>query len=130
MAKIKVTRKSYIRKDGTHVKGTTYLTEDKGKSGKTPESEKFFHPNVKMNWHKYLPADVRRANALKAHGGDGTNHCQGFARIIQRDHGRRNKKVDQRRRRLFLLKASIEIRINFKPRGCHTAKVFFMLEIS
>jgi hypothetical protein len=70
MAKIKVTRKSYTRKDGTIVKGTTYYTEDKGKPGKTPESEKFFHPQVKMNWHKDLPVDVRRANALKAHGSD------------------------------------------------------------
>lgn len=70
MAKIKVTRKSYVRKDGTQVKGITYLAEDKGKPGKTPESEKFFHPKVKMNWHKDLPADVRRSNALEAHGGD------------------------------------------------------------
>ncbi|HEX7474689.1 MAG TPA: hypothetical protein VF318_01885 [Dehalococcoidales bacterium] len=70
MAKIKVTRKSYVRKDGTKVKGTTYYTEDKGKPGKTPESEKFFHPKVKMDWHKDLSAEVRRANALEAHGGD------------------------------------------------------------
>lgn len=70
MAKIKVTRKSYVRKDGTAVKGTTYFTEDKGKPGKTPESEKFFHPTVKLNWHKDLPAEVRRKNALEAHGGD------------------------------------------------------------
>ncbi len=70
MPKIKVTRKSYVRKDGTKVKGTTYYTEDKGKPGKTPESEKFFHPQVKMNWSKDLPEEVRRRNALKAHGGD------------------------------------------------------------
>jgi hypothetical protein len=70
MAKIKVTRKSYTRKDGTVVKGTTYFTEDKGKPGKTPESEKFYNPKVKMGWHKNLPADIRRSNALEAHGGD------------------------------------------------------------
>ncbi len=70
MAKIQVTRKSYIRKDGTRVKGTTYYTEDKGKPGKTPESEKFFHPGVKMNWSKESSAEVRRKNALEAHGGD------------------------------------------------------------
>jgi hypothetical protein len=40
MEKIKVTRKSYVRADGTPVKGTTYYTEDKGKPGKTPENEK------------------------------------------------------------------------------------------
>jgi len=42
MAQIKVTRKSYVRKDGTVVKGTTYYTQDKGKPGKTPENEKFY----------------------------------------------------------------------------------------
>ncbi len=70
MTKIKVTRKGYVRKDGTNVKGTTYYTEDKGKPGKTPESEKFFHPKVKMNWSKELPKEVRRRNALEAHGGN------------------------------------------------------------
>src|SRR4030042_5999690 len=70
MAQIKVTRKSYVRKDGTVVKGTTYYTEDKGKPGKTPESEKWYEHNVEMNWHKDEPAKVRRANALKAHKGD------------------------------------------------------------
>jgi hypothetical protein len=70
MAQIKVTRKSYIRKDGTVVKGTTYYTKDKGKPGKTPESEKFYHPKVEMHWHKDQSAEVRRANALKAHNGN------------------------------------------------------------
>ncbi|MFH1031172.1 MAG: hypothetical protein V1767_01175 [Chloroflexota bacterium] len=71
MAQIKVTRKSYVRKDGTVVKGTTYYTKDKGKPGKTPESEKFYHPKVEMHWHKdQSSAEVRRANALKAHNGN------------------------------------------------------------
>jgi hypothetical protein len=70
MAQIKVTRKSYIRKDGTVVKGSTYYTKDKGKPGKTPESEKFYHPKVEMHWHKDQSAEVRRANALKAHNGN------------------------------------------------------------
>ena len=46
MAQIKVTRKSYVRKDGTVVKGTTFYTKDKGKPGKTPESEKWYQHNV------------------------------------------------------------------------------------
>jgi hypothetical protein len=71
MPGIKVTRKSYVRKDGTYVKATTYFTQDKGKPGKTPESQKFFHPKVVMNWHKDDPPETRRANALKAHNGDG-----------------------------------------------------------
>jgi hypothetical protein len=70
MAQIKVTRKSYVRKDGTVVKGITYYTQDKGKPGKTPENEKFYHPKVEMHWHKDQPTKMRRANALKAHEGD------------------------------------------------------------
>jgi hypothetical protein len=70
MAKIKVTRKSYVRKDGTKVKGSIYCTQDKGEPGKTPESKKFYHPKVVMHWGKDLPAGARRANALKAHKGD------------------------------------------------------------
>ncbi len=70
MAQIKVTRKGYTRKDGTLVKGTTYYTEDKGKRGKTPESEKWYQHAVEMEWGKDLPSAVRRANALKAHKGD------------------------------------------------------------
>ncbi len=70
MAQIKVTRRSYVRKDGTVVKGTTYYTKDKGKPGKTSESEKFYHPKVEMHWHNDQSAEVRRANALKAHNGN------------------------------------------------------------
>jgi hypothetical protein len=70
MAKIKVTRKSYTRQDGTIVKETTYYTEDKGKPGKTPESQKFYHPKIEMNWHKEDSEETRRNNAFKAHGGN------------------------------------------------------------
>jgi len=49
---------------------SAYYTKDKGKPGKTPESEKWYQHNVEMNWHKDEPAEVRRANALKAHKGD------------------------------------------------------------
>ncbi len=70
MASIKVVRKSYVRKDGIKVKGTTYYTKDKGEPGKTPESEKWYRHNVEMNWHKNEPADIRRASALNAHKGD------------------------------------------------------------
>ena len=37
-SKIKVTRKPYTRADGTHVKGTTYYTTDRGKPGKGPKT--------------------------------------------------------------------------------------------
>ena len=70
MNQIKVTRKSYVRKNGTVVKGTSYYTKDKGKPRKTPESEKWYQHNVEMDWHKDELAEVRRANALKAHKGN------------------------------------------------------------
>ncbi|MHB9031150.1 MAG: hypothetical protein ACYC9O_20480 [Candidatus Latescibacterota bacterium] len=70
MAQIKVTRKGYTRKDGTRVKGTTYYRKDKGAPGKTPEKEQWYTHEVKMNWQKDQPVNVRRANALKAHKGD------------------------------------------------------------
>ena len=70
MARIMVTRKSYVRKDGTLVKETAYYTKDRGKPGKTPESEKWYEHNVEMNWHKDDPAETRRANALKASKGN------------------------------------------------------------
>jgi hypothetical protein len=70
MAKIKITRKSYVRMDGTPVKGTTYYSKDKGKPGITPEGEKWYRHNVPMNWHKDESAGTRRSNALAAHKGD------------------------------------------------------------
>jgi len=70
MAKIKVTRRDYVRKNGTLVKGASYYIEDRGKPGKTPASEKWYQHNVEMHWHKDLPAEVRRANAVEAHKGD------------------------------------------------------------
>ena len=70
MAEIKVTRKGYVRKDGTRVKGTTYYIKDRGEPGKTPQSEKWYTHNVEMDWHKNQQPQVRRANALKAHKGD------------------------------------------------------------
>ncbi len=70
MAEIKVTRRSYVRKDGTRVKGATYYTKDKGAPGKTPASERWYEHTVQMNWHKDDPEGVRRARALKAHKGD------------------------------------------------------------
>jgi hypothetical protein len=69
-AKIKVTRKSYTRKNGTVVKAASYFTEDKGKSGKTPAADKWYEHNVEMHWHKDQTAAVRRVNALTAHKGD------------------------------------------------------------
>ena len=82
MAQIKVTRKSYVRKDGTVVKGSIYYTKDNGKPGKTPEGEKFYHPKVEMHWHKDQLAEVRRANALNAHNGDGLATARALQALV------------------------------------------------
>jgi hypothetical protein len=68
-------RKSYVRKDGTRVKASnveasSFFVKDRGKSGRTPKSERFYHPKVEMGWHKSQSATTRRWLALKAHGGD------------------------------------------------------------
>jgi len=70
MTQIKVTRKAYVRKDGTVVKGTSYYSKDKGNPAKRRKVKSGTSIMWKMNWHKDEPAEVRRANALKAHKGD------------------------------------------------------------
>jgi hypothetical protein len=61
--KIRITQK---RKSGT----VTYLTEDKGKLGKTPESEQWYKPVVVTGWKKDMPEKDRRPLVLEAHEGD------------------------------------------------------------
>ncbi len=63
MAKIRVTQ---IRNG----KRVTFLTEDKGKPGKTPKREQFFEKGVTTGWMKDMPMDKRRRLVLKAHKGD------------------------------------------------------------
>ena len=80
MGKIKIKRKAYdrkayTRKDGTkvrasHVPGSNFKVRDRGKPGRTPRSEQFYNPQVKMGWKKNQPARTRRAKALRSHGGD------------------------------------------------------------
>ncbi len=68
-------RRGYTREDGTmvasaRVPSVTFKTEDKGAPGRTPNEDRWYHPKVKMNWHKADTAETRRRNALKAHQGD------------------------------------------------------------
>jgi hypothetical protein len=46
------------------------MAEDRGEPGKTPPSEQWYNPQVKMGWHKNMPIQERRKHALKAHNGD------------------------------------------------------------
>ncbi len=69
------TRKPYIRKDGTRVKASkvgasSFSIRDRGKKGRTPKSERWYHPTVQTGWSKSDSAETRRMKALKAHGGD------------------------------------------------------------
>ena len=69
------TRKSYTRKDGTRVKATqvpssTFKVKDRGKPGRTPESQRFYHPKVRTGWSKDLSQKVRIAKVVEAHKGD------------------------------------------------------------
>ena len=70
MAEIQVQRKAYVRKDGTPVKAATYFVKDRGQSGKTPESQKWYQHGVDMDWSKDMQTTTRRSNVLAAHKGD------------------------------------------------------------
>lgn len=59
---IRIKRKGYRRKDGTRVKGTTYLAKDTGKPGRTPESKKLpfrLRPGFLKGWKKSQAAGTR-----------------------------------------------------------------------
>ena len=55
-----VTRKGHKKK----------VKRARGKTRRTPPSKRWYRPTVKMDWKKTLPLQVRRDNALDAHGGD------------------------------------------------------------
>ena len=79
MAEIKVKRKGYWRgpyiysRNGkvinvkrSWVPETTYMSEDRGKPGKTPEGEKFFEPKRHTGWEKTLGESARRGKLFEA----------------------------------------------------------------
>ena len=55
-----VTRKGYKKK----------VKRARGRKRRTPSAKRWYRPTVKMNWKKTMPLEVRRDNALDAHGGD------------------------------------------------------------
>jgi hypothetical protein len=69
MAMLLVHRKAYTRTDGTRVKATTYKTADKGARGRTPKTDQWYNPKVHTGWRASMPADARRAVAIRAHKG-------------------------------------------------------------
>lgn len=62
--KLTVTRKT---KSGKTIR---YKVKDKGKVGRTPESERWYEPSVETGWKKNMPMAQRRRLVLRAHGGD------------------------------------------------------------
>jgi len=67
--KITVKRKPYTRDDGTHVKGTTFKTPDKGKKGRTPKRDQWYRPSVHTGWSKDDKPVTRRRKVLVSHKG-------------------------------------------------------------
>ena len=60
--KLRIRRRGYTRKDGIHVPPTVYFAKDRGKVGRTPESQKWFHPKrVLRGWSKRLSESKRHA---------------------------------------------------------------------
>ncbi len=79
MAELKIKRKGYWREAFTYTRNgkvvsvkrawvpeTTYMTEDRGKPGRTPASRRFFEPKRHTGWEKTQPAATRRAKLLAA----------------------------------------------------------------
>ncbi len=79
MAELRVKRKGYWRKEYTYTRNgkvikvkkswipeTTYLTEDMGKPGRTPESERFFEPKRHTGWEKTQSESTRREKLMAA----------------------------------------------------------------
>jgi hypothetical protein len=78
--KLKVRRKgyrrgAYTRKGGVRVKeskvsGSSFSIRDRGKPGRTPKSQRFFHPKRHTGWRADMPAERRRSLVKSAHGGN------------------------------------------------------------
>ena len=79
LPELKVKRKGYWRGPYTYTRNgkmievkrtwvseATYMTEDKGKPGRTPEGEKFFKPKKRTGWEKTLEPATRRSKLLNA----------------------------------------------------------------
>jgi hypothetical protein len=77
LAEIKVKRKGYWRGPYTYTRNgkvvnvqkswvpeTTFMSEDKGKLGRTPKSEKFFNPKRHTGWEKSQEEVTRRGKLL------------------------------------------------------------------
>lgn len=97
MAKLRVTRKAYTRKDGTRVKATTFKIKDRGAKGRTPKAERWFEPGVETGWSKDLKQSTRISRVVRAHKGDllaSARSMMALANVTTDSETRRKSKSD------------------------------------
>jgi hypothetical protein len=76
-----------------------YETEDKGKPGRTPESEQWYNPQTVTGWKKTESASLRRSKVIEAHGGDelaAARSMQALANVTTDQATRKAAKADAR----------------------------------
>jgi hypothetical protein len=79
LPELKVKRRGYWRGPYTYTRNgkvinvkkswvpeAIYMTKDRGKPGRTPESDKFFEPKRHTGWEKNMAAATRRSKLLNA----------------------------------------------------------------
>jgi len=97
MAKLRVTRKAYTRKDGTRVKATTFKIRDRGAKGRTPKAKQWFEPSVKTGWSKDIKQSTRIRRVVRAHKGDllaSARSLQALSNVTTDAETRRKAKSD------------------------------------
>ncbi len=114
MPVIKVTRKSYIRKDGIVVKGTTYSLEIARKRLKALKNEKLDKTKIELTWNKEESDDLRRNNWLQAHNCDELETAKSFQAFANLATDAEIAKVAQADAEYFLCRASISMRYNLQ----------------
>jgi len=82
-------------------KKVTFLTEDKGKPGKTPKSEQWFKPGVHTGWEKDQPESERRVKVLNAHGGNELASARAMQALANVTTDRETKRLAREDARYF-----------------------------
>lgn len=89
MPRLRVSVKSYVRKDGRRVGGHTRFVKDRGAPGRTPKKERWFKPVGRLaykgyEWHADNSAERRQVvlDVLVSH--------HGYAAVIRRLNALRN----------------------------------------
>ena len=60
--KLRIRRRGYTRKGGIRVRSTTFAIKDRGKAGRTPDSQRWFKPRTTLRgWSKNISDSQRHA---------------------------------------------------------------------